>query len=198
MFSADVHIELPFIRILYRVNWSSLILWVNNVFLVPRAIRAPPTMGLCRCIIIVKKIPITRRGCLGYDYVHFRLHCFNPPGRPRLGGFRFFSAGLDHVAASPVCHGQNLPASPAKFKLRHYLGGGTRKERLTCNPTCVRGFRGIKKPEPQTVLAVGWQLRLPFFAIRGGWLLVVSNGIGGILPQPWGLSRGICSYPAKQ
>ncbi len=75
MFSADVHIELLFIRILYRVNWLSLIL----VFPFPKAMRAPPTMGPCRFIIIVNKTPITRRYYLGYDYVPIRLQCFNPP-----------------------------------------------------------------------------------------------------------------------
>ncbi len=79
MFSADVHIELLFIRILYRVNCPSEILWVNNVFPFPKATRAPQTMGPCRFIIIVNQTPITRRYCLGYDYVPFRLHCFNPP-----------------------------------------------------------------------------------------------------------------------
>ena len=35
----------------------------------------------------------------------------------------------------------------------------------------------------------------PGFTIQEGWLLFIFNQwlIGGILPQPWGLSTGICS-----
>ena len=77
--------------------------------------------------------------CSGVRDTARPLPPFNPPGRPRLVGFRFFAetvSSASPVAIStiilaswfgsrgrfmpPVCHGQSSPASPARFKLRHY------------------------------------------------------------------------------
>jgi len=86
--------------------------------------------------------------------------------------FRF--GGCDFLVVRP---GKSVPTS-GRFQFSQRLHGNEKA--------------GAAEP----IIPNKQQLRLSVFAIRGGWLLFILNQalIGGILPHPWGLSRGFSHY----